>query len=369
MKRVWLFLAAWGLVVPSMVVARPVSVTVDDSAARAVLTAVRNPRLTFAEALTIAGLPGNQGLIRKSKSYGNPADNNLFARALVAAAQEDAAYVDVSRFQFAAVRKHAAETEQALAELRDPRLQAMNAVKARIARFTPASAVGTVTGYLVVGGTSGGFAFGEPQFYLDLDRYRSAAVASTIMTHELYHSVQALARSAVQAPFNQQKCMKDLGSGGDVADFYDALSAEGTASYVGDILSLPEQGGDEVSVKERSRFLRNLDLVGRSVTQLELSVHGLTTGVAVSPGDIYELGFYGDEVMYALGYVMARAIAKEQGDQAVGELIGLPGAAFVRRYVSLKSYGKSEQVPALGQETLHWANTLSACDGKVFQER
>lgn len=369
MKRVWLFLAACSFVCPVVVHAQPVSVIVDDSAATAVLNAVRNPRLTVAEALAIAHLPGNQGLIRKSKAYGNRSDDGLFARALVAAAHGDTTYVDVSRFQFDAVRKRAAETAQALAGLRDPQLHLVDAVKARIARFTPETAKGLVTGYLVAGGTSGGFAFGEPQFYLDVDRYRSAGLASTIMTHELFHAVQALAQAGVDGTPGREKCLKEIGSGGEVADFFDALSEEGTASYVGDVLSLPEQGGDDLSTKERSRFLRNLDLVGRSVTQLELSVHGLTTGAAVSPGDVYELGFYGDEVMYALGYVMARAIVKEQGEQAIGELIGLPGAAFVRRYVHLKGYGKSEQVPALRRETARWAETLAACDGKALQER
>jgi hypothetical protein len=61
MKRVWLFLAACSFVCPVVVHAQPVSVIVDDSAARAVLNAVRNPRLTVAEALAIARLPGNQG--------------------------------------------------------------------------------------------------------------------------------------------------------------------------------------------------------------------------------------------------------------------------------------------------------------------
>lgn len=76
---------------------------------------------------------------------------------------------------------------------------------------------------------------------------------------------------------------------------------------------------------------------------------------------MYALGFYGDEVLYALGYVMARAIAREQGNRALGELIGLPGAAFVERYLSLRSYGKDADAPALKPGTIHWARTLSAC--------
>ncbi len=44
-----------------------------------------------------------------------------------------------------------------MASLNDPQLHLLDAVKARIAAFTPATMSGRVTGYLVVGGTSGGF--------------------------------------------------------------------------------------------------------------------------------------------------------------------------------------------------------------------
>ncbi len=139
---------------------------------------------------------------------------------------------------------------------------------------------------------------------------------------------------------------------------------EGTASYVGDILALPERGADETLTRERARFARNVGLVSRSVTQLELSVHGLDTGAAVSPDEVYALGFYGDEVMYSLGYVMARAIAKEQGDAAIGALIGQPGVMFVERYVRLKGYGKSDEMPTLKPGTVQWADRISACWGQ-----
>jgi len=69
-------------------------------------------------------------------------------------------------------------------------------VKRRIAGFTPEGMTGKVTGYMIVGATSGGFAFGDTQFCLNLDRFPHAVLASTIMQHELFHAVQALARSA-----------------------------------------------------------------------------------------------------------------------------------------------------------------------------
>jgi hypothetical protein len=341
--------------------AENVVVSIDVTAATAVLAAVRNPSLSTDEALQVAKLPGNQGLIRKAKSYGRTANDQLFAQALVAAAHHDTAYLDVSKFRFDDVRDHAKATYEALARLNDPKLHLLDAVKARIAAFTPTALTGRVTGYLIVGGTSGGFAFGDPQFFLNLDRFPSPVLASTIMEHELYHAVQALIRTAHSPGPGQVQCVAAIPHGSDVDAFFASLSAEGTASYVGDVLALPERDSDEATAKERARVARNVGMVDRSIVQLELSVHGLTSGAAVTAEEVYGLGFYGDEVLYALGYVMARAIAQEQGNGAIGNLAGLSGAAFIQRYASLKGYGKSDAVPALKPETLLWAQKLSQC--------
>ena len=58
---------------------------------------------------------------------------------------------------------------------------------------------------------------------------------------------------------------------------------------------------------------------------------------------------------------MAGAIAAEQGNGAIADLTGRPGALFVQRYRALKAYQTSEQVPALGTETLRSAAQLAAC--------
>lgn len=349
------------VIAPGALSAAPVGVTVDSAAATSVLQAVQNPRLTLDEAQKIAGLPGNQGLIRKAREYGRTASNDTFAQALVAAAHGDPSYVDVSKFNFADVRTRAAQTRVAIAALNDPGRRLLEGVKARIAQFTPSGLTGQVTGYLVVGGTSGGFAFGDPKFFLNLDRFPSPEVASTIMGHELFHAVQALARGSTKTTPAETQCLQADPHAQDVSNFFGSLSAEGTAAYVGDLLTLLDQDKDVILRQERSRFARNVGLVARSITQLELSIHGLSTNVSASPSEIYALGFYGDEVMYSVGYVMARAIAKEEGEAAIAASIERPGAAFVQRYVRLKSYGKSDAVPVLKSATIRWADKLATC--------
>ena len=61
-------------------------VTLDTQSAKAVLKALKNSALTRSEALAVAALPGNQGLIRKAVSYKIAATTETFADALVASA-------------------------------------------------------------------------------------------------------------------------------------------------------------------------------------------------------------------------------------------------------------------------------------------
>ena len=104
-----------------------------------------------------------------------------------------------------------------------------------------------------------------------------------------------------------------------------------------------EQGTDAPTAKERAEFAGSVNLIHLRITQMELSVHGLTTNTSVTPEEVYAAGFYGDQVVYSLCYVMARAITREQGNAAIGALASQSGAEFVMQYVHLKGYGKSDE--------------------------
>lgn len=336
------------------------TLTVDASAARAVLDALETPTLDLERALAVARMPGNQGLIRKARSYGRPADEPLFAAALMAAARGDASYQDASGFAFADVRPNIATLRKVLADLEDPASGLLEAARRRIALYAPKGFDRAVRGYIVVGGTSGGFAFGEPEFFLNLNRFPDARLTATILEHELYHAVQgalSLPRTRIAAI---NACEKRAGIPLHLDDLYGSLVQEGTASAVGDVLALPQDAPGLIA-DERRKVARNIRMVERSLTLLALSTHALATR-AVDYDRIYALGFYGDEILYALGYVVAKAIEREQGPQAIAEVIQDPtGAAFINRYRALKAYAKSSEAPALDARTLAWAERLGRC--------
>ena len=347
------------LTVISPASADPLAVKLDVEAARAVLAAVRNPALTRDQALAIAALRGNQGLIRKIRSYGRQADEALFAEALLAAAQHRQSDAD-KNFRFAAARDSADTIGLVLTQLTDPARNTLDAVHRRIALFAPPGLNGNVAGYMIVGGTSGGFAFGEPEFFLDLAHFPQAALATTITEHELYHAVQALAAATYKPGPTTGPCRAAIPGATRLAFLFQSLMEEGTASYVGDVMALPDNGDPAIKTA-RDRLTHGLGLLHRDATLLELSVHAMTTSSSLSDDDIYAIGFYDDEILYPLGYAMTRAISDELGPGAVADLIGKPGAMFVARYASLKSYGKDPKAPKLDDETVRYAQALAAC--------
>ncbi len=357
LRLLLIILTAWWVAAPAH--ADPLKLNIDASAARAVLDSLDTPTLTLDQARAVARMPGNQGLIRKSRSYGKKADDESFAAALVAAAHGDDKASDPSAFAFARVRPQIATLRRVLAELEDPQGGLIDSAKRRIASYTPVGVDVPITGYLVVGGTSGGFAFGDPQFFLNLAYFPDARLATTILEHELYHAIQGAAALAARQA-RMTKCLTRAGVPAHLGDLFRSLAQEGTASAVGDVLALPKDGTGAIA-DERRKFARNVRLVSRSVTLLELSVQGLATKTADYDG-IYNLGFYGDEILYALGYVMAKAIEREQGPQAIAALLADPsGASFVNRYHGLKAYGSSDEVPKLRAKTLAWAQRMAVC--------
>jgi len=351
-----------GLTVATAAQARGVDVKLDAETARAVLAAVQKPDLTREQALIVARLPGNEGLIRKQKSYGAEADEGLLADALLAAAHHQATSAG-DRYGFDKVRDNALAISRALAELMAPDAHTLDQVKRRLALFTPARVHGVVSGYLIAGGNSGGFAFGEPDFYLNMARFPSASFARVILAHELYHAVRGLAAPPLSARDRRAQCVDRYTAGKDLDALFEDLADEGIASYVGDVLAAPP-GDDAIAAEQYRHLSTNVRWVSRSSTLLELSVHALISGSSLSYDDIYALGFYDDEILYALGYLMAKAIAAERGPEAVAELIDQPGSAMVLAYVSLKTYGAGKETPKLHPETIQWAKSLQTCAAK-----
>ena len=330
-------------------------VKVDSASARAVLKSVQATDLSPEKALEVCGMPGNQGLVRKENSYGRPATLQNCADALRAVAQggtPDPAF----QFKFGDVKARAIQLTALLDKIEANPVTFQQWVTARVKQFSPRDSTVSLSGHLVAGGASGGFAFGEPEFYLNIAYFDDFDVARVVMAHELYHAVQSAFATGQHVWWTAQGAEK--GVYGALArqcsttnDYFDALYGEGTASYVGDPLLLSDASGDKpkkmiTEMEDGVKHPRN------SVTLLELSITGLNAPDPVPFDQVYALGFYVPEIEYKLGYLMAKAIAKEHGDEAIAALLKQPPYAFTSMYVSLPEYGKDDEHPKLGPHTV-----------------
>lgn len=333
-------------------------IVIDGASGRAVLTALQNPSLTREEALQVAAMPGNQGLVKKALSYHLPATTDTFADALLAAAQGVAAPSDAAKSFHLDPVKTAGPTLLALLDRIDADPVAFKDwVVQRVAQFSPPLTGADITGYLVVGGGSGGFAFDDsPGFYLNLGYFKEFDAAKVVMAHELYHAIQGHFAKQPAAWWSQkqalhgpkavaaQQCM-------DLARLFTDLYQEGTASYVGDPALLAGSPGP-IAKKTMDDMANGVRHIAWSTTLLELSVIGVTAKQPVSYDAAYELGFYGPEILYRIAYAMARAIAQDQGAQALGQFLTEPGYQFAEAYVALPRYGKDAEHPTLGPNTV-----------------
>lgn len=340
-------------------------VTVDSASARAVLSSLQDKKLTMQRAQEICGMPGNQGLVRKENSYGRKATTQSCADALLAAAQDktpDPAFA----FSFDKVKPRAAELEALIDQIEHNPVAFQGWVSARVSQFSPKDSKVAITGYIVVGGSSGGFAFGTPEFYLNLaySGFDDFNVAKILMAHELYHAVQGAYAPKPKEWWSE----KDGAQGPDhslaqqCSTTYDLLTSlyeEGTASYVGDVFLLRD--AKEPSAKELvTKMEDGIAHISNSVTLLELSVTGLDAPDPVPYAAVYSIGFYVPEIEYKLGYVMAKALAIDKGDAALAALLTQPEYAFTEQYIALPKYGQDRAHPELRSNTVAAVKRLRA---------
>ena len=219
--------------------------------------------------------------------------------------------------------------------------------KDRISAFSPTGIETTLEGYLVAGGGSSGFAFGEQSFFLNIAHYSGQPeTARLTFTHELYHAVQAVAaRSPSTNPhrifdpgYYNTISNSDARSGYLVNALLTNLLVEGAATYVGDPALITETG--PMANFERERFARQMSQLDRIATMLELILIGVTNDPIPDLERVHALAFQGpDQPLYYLGYEMARQIAQRHGASRLAQLTNADGCTFVREYLALELPG------------------------------
>lgn len=227
--------------------------------------------------------------------------------------------------------------------------------------FTPAGANLALEGYIVAGGDSGGYAFGSTDFYLDIARVDELVAAQSVTTHELYHAVQGafekdrgtLAELPPPAdmPAAQQACLK-------TAHLFSTLYGEGSATYVADV-SLLDHAHSEGALRQKADLEYGVEHFSWGASLLEMSVLSFQGKQAMAYDDVYNVDFFGHGVLYSVAYVMAKAIAAQEGSQGLTAYLKRPPYEFVLGYTKLPAYGKDKDHPVVGPNTIAAAEELA----------
>jgi len=341
--------------------ASAMAVTVNADAARAVLVALQDTSLSHEEALRIARLPGDKGVIRKLNEFNIPVSTESFADALFTTAHGQKVTDSIeTAFYFDRLKQKAQQLLELTKRIEGNPQAFQASIEKRIALFAPPGLKLLVQCYVVAGGDGAGYAFGETDVYLNIGFIDDFILAKSVATHEAYHAVQGAFASARRASYEapalpqtheQQTCANTVRL---FADLYE----EGTAMYVQDISVLP-QSHSALAARMSADIADGLGHIHNSAALLELSVLGLSAPVSVPYDDVYEVGFLGHAVLYNIGYVMAKAIAEADGPQGLAAFLSRPSYMFAIRYSKLVKYGTNKEYPKLGPNTMAAANQLA----------
>jgi len=329
-------------------------ITIDTSAAEAVVEALGNPQLTEAEARRLTQLPANRALIQRMTNYAPNLGEDRFVIELVASAHHQAVN-DRGYYRFDQVRDNRDAVIRTIAAFkRDP---AGNAtwIDQRLAPFSPGRPL-RLQGFLIAGGRPTGFTLGGPSFYLNIGRFGDEPLAARVtLAHELFHAVQSealrsMGRSEDEFQLTRYQSFDSRMERNRYAvrAYLTNLLQEGLAHYVGDPMLMANEGPYSRSTRDQLQgLLARPELLAGL---LEVSLVAITADRPAAFQDAYGVGFYGwASPMYALGYQIAKAIDERRGRQRLRELVVGSGCDFVNEYLMLTR--EDTGLPPLGPET------------------
>ncbi len=357
MLRINFLLFVCAFLFPSPILSQQVSI--DTTSARAVVRALHDPHLTHENAMEIAKLTGNQGMIKKMLELKEAETDEQFAGALVAAAHDQAAgSPQEEHYNFAAVKA----STPAISLLLDQLEHGLERdIRDRIRPYTAKPEALSIHGFVVAGGDGGGYAFDGSDFYLNIAVNDDIEMVEQTLIHEAFHGVQgAVYHEDTDHWAAERTKPKDSVRGklcSNFAKLFVDMRNEGTAMYVSTDEMLKDATGPN-GKRIYGEYLYANKHLPDSAGLLEISIASLQATHPVPYRLVYGIDFFGRGIVYYISSAMTGAIVEEDGPGALAEVIQQPGYEFVLRYTRLKSYGKDDTHPRLGENTVRAAQLL-----------
>ena len=308
-----------------------------------------------ADAAAVADLPGNVRMIEHQRRF----DPSAKRERLIENIRELAAGKKVSSDTYMLEKRSKAKLEATrgmLARLRANPEKFAGELRARIGRYLPADLAFPVQVYVIVGGTSDGFADG-PVFSIAIDYFGDDdAGLRTLMSHELFHvGYRALAPS----PASGEK--KPISSETErLLPIFESTMNEGVASRVGDPTIVTD--GKAWIDWFRGKFAKNFERLDSSFVLFDTVLYRTVHDPSASTEDLYRIGFSGsfDSVFYFVGYEMARVIEEEDGPQAIGRCLKEGPLTFFSRYIAISEKHPEKGRRRFSKETAQIVQSLAS---------
>lgn len=294
----------------------------NDDAARLYSAAVQKGEIDPAGAEAIRRLPETAAMVRKMRLK----DADAFVEYLRGLGR-DARQVELA----ARVRAEFGQDNGGKFTL------AASEVTRQLMAYLPSEFSARLTVHFIFGGNATGFAFDDvhDDVYVNLARFTQATAEelAEVVSHELFHAVQA---HVMTAPPRPTAGTPQAATGKTWMNrlLYDLVQEATAELFTHPIANRP---ATPFSTRGKERIERNLARIRNIAALMETSSLRL---LLAPPRDedqydrIYGMLFYGDfgDLGYDMGWVMANAIERKDGKQAIFRLLQGEPKQFVLRY-------------------------------------
>jgi hypothetical protein len=294
----------------------------DDTSARLYSSAVQKGEIDAAMAEAIRRQPETVAMVRKMKLR----DADAFIDYLRRIGRDTKQAELAARVQADFARPGGGKATAAAAE-----------VTRQLKAYVPLDFSASLTVHFIFGGGATGFAFDDlhDDVYVNLARFTQATAEelAEVVSHELFHAVQSHVMTEPPRP-PAGTAQSATGTIWMQRLLYDLLQ-EGTAELF--THPIAERAATPFSTRGKDRIARNRSRMKSIAGLFETSSLRL---LLAPPRDedhyelIYGIFFYGDfdELGYDMGWVMANAIERKDGKQAIFRLLQGEPKQFLLRY-------------------------------------
>jgi hypothetical protein len=306
-------------------------IRIDFQSARAVVDLLGRNRVTADELSRVAGLFGNQQLIRKVAGNKTNITAETFKQTLRQAIENQSLSEDP--FEWQTVKKNLPEIRLLINQIEKDQNALFTDLENMIQPYVPADLKADATAVFLVGGYSLGFAFGDGNFYVALHKTGGDYEGlKYIVAHELYHSIQSLGREKRIASLKEVKPPDNVRSSLIIIE---SVYIEGAASLVGS--PLDAKNLKQLGQSQQDEYKKNLARSRQNFALFEALLFQAYNDPNADARRLYNIGFTTafDQTLYYVGYRMARDIEKYQGKKATASLVGKNPLELFDLYVEL----------------------------------